>query len=62
MEIKDYNVTNNGRNHFDQPIKNHLKTYNNTRNISTDQGGGNTTGYVLYYPCFKKHCKLITIE
>ena len=54
VEIKDYDVTNNGRNHFDQSIKNHLKTYDKIRNISTDQDGGNTTGYVLYYPCFKK--------
>ena len=29
VEIKDYNVMIDGRNIFDQPIKNDLKTYDN---------------------------------
>ena len=37
VKIKDYNVMINGRNFFDQPIKNDLKTYNNTRKIVTGQ-------------------------
>ena len=33
MEIKDYNVMLDERNFFDQPIKNDLKTYGNTRKV-----------------------------
>ena len=33
-----------GRNFFDQPIKNDLKTYDNFRNIETIQGDVFTTG------------------
>ena len=31
VEIKDYNVTNDKRDFFDQPVKNHLRTYDNIR-------------------------------
>ena len=34
-EIKDYNVVIDGRNFFDQPIKNDLKAYSNIRKIVT---------------------------
>ena len=37
MEIKDYNVMIDGRNFFDQPIKNDLKTYDNITKIATGQ-------------------------
>ena len=37
MEIKDYNVMIDGRNFFDQPIKNDLKTYGNITKIATGQ-------------------------
>ena len=48
MEIKDYNVMINGRNLFDQPIKNDLKTYDNIIKIATDQGDDYTTGLSLF--------------
>ena len=38
MEIKDCNVMVNGRNFFDQPIKNDLKIYKNIRKIAAGQG------------------------
>ena len=47
VEIKDYNVIVHGRNFFDQPIKNDLKTYDNIRKIETGQGDDFTTGYLL---------------
>ena len=34
MEVKDYNVMIDGRNFFDQTIKNDLKTYDNIRKIA----------------------------
>ena len=50
-----------GRNFFDQPIKNDLKTYDNIRKIATGQGDDYTTGCLLDYPYFKKYYKLIAI-
>ena len=38
VEVKDYNVMIDGRNSFDQPIKNDLKTYDNIRKIATSKG------------------------
>ena len=55
MEIEDYNVMVDGRNFFDQPIKNDLKTYNNIRKIATGQGDDYKTGCSLYYPYFKNY-------
>ena len=47
VERKDYNVTINGENFFDQPIKNNKITYANIRKIATSQGNDYTTGCLL---------------
>ena len=62
VQIKDYNVIIDGRNFFDQPIKNDLKTYDNIKKIVTGQGDDYTTGWLLDYSCFKKYYKLIAID
>ena len=49
-----------GRNFFDQPIKNGLKTYGNIRKIAMGQGDDCTTGCFLDYPYFKNYYKLIS--
>ena len=46
-----------GKNFFDQPINNSIKTYENIRKIATGQGDDYTTGYLLDYPFFKKNIK-----
>ena len=51
-----------GRNFFDQPIKNDLKTYDNIIIIATSQGDDYTTGWLLDYPHFKKYNKLLAID
>ena len=61
VEIKDYNVI-DGRNFFDQTIKNDLKTYDNIGKIATGQGDDCTTGCLLDYPYFKEFYKLIAID
>ena len=61
MEIKDYNVI-DGRNFFDKPIRNDLKSYDNIRKIATGQGDDYTTGCLRDYPYFIKYYKLIAIE
>ena len=60
--IKDYNVTIDGKNFFDQPINGDLKTYENIRKNATGQGDDYTTGCLLGYSYFKDHCKMIAID
>ena len=50
-----------GKNFFDQPIKNDKITYNNNRKIATCQGDDYTTGCLLDYASFKNY-KMITID
>ena len=51
-----------GRNIFDQPIKNHLKIYDNIRKITTGQGDDCTAECLLDYPYFKRYYKLIATD
>ena len=62
MEIKDYNVMIDGKNFFDQRVKNYLKTFDNIRKIATGQSDDYKTGFLLGYICFKNYYKLIVIE
>ena len=57
MEVKYYNMI-DGKNFFDQPIKNDFKTYGNIQKIATGEGDAYKTGFLLDYPYFKKY-KLI---
>ena len=51
-----------GRNVFDQPLKNDIKTYENIRKPTTGQRDDYTTGCLLDYNYFKKHNKMIAID
>ena len=51
-----------GKNFFDQPIKNYKVIYENVRKISIGQGDDYTTGYLLNYPYFKDYYKIIAID
>ena len=51
-----------GKNFFDQPIKNDKVTYQNIRKITTGQGYYYTTGCSLDNIYFKKYYKMITID
>ena len=61
-KIKDCNVIIDGRNVFDQPIKNDFKAYDNIRKIATGLGDEDTTGCLLDYNYFKERYKLIVIN
>ena len=52
----------NGKNIFDQPVKNNLRTYDNIRKITTGQRDDYTTSCLLDYVYFKNHYKLIAID
>ena len=62
VEIKDYNVMIDGKNFFDQPIKNNKITYENIIKIATGQGDDYTTGSLLDYTYFKNYHKMIAIH
>ena len=52
----------NGKNLFDQPIKNYKETYDNIRNVCTGSGSDYTTGSLLYFPYFKASYKIIIVD
>ena len=51
-----------GKNFFDQPINNIIKTYEKIRKITIGQGDDYTTGCLLDYIYFKKCYKMIAID
>ena len=51
-----------GKNFFDQPIKNNKVTYENIRKIATGQRDDNTTGCLLDYIYFKNYYKMIAVH
>ena len=62
VQIKDYNVTIDGKNLFDQPINRMTKTDENIRKIATGQRDNYATGCLLDYSYFKDHYKMIAID
>ena len=48
-----------GKNVFDQPVKNNLRAYENIRKIATGQGDDYTTVCLLDYSHFKYNYKMI---
>ena len=52
----------NGRNYFDQLVKNDLRTYDNIQKVTIGQGDYYTTGRLLDYPYFEKCYKLIELS
>ena len=62
VEIKDYNVMIEGKNVFDQPVRNDKVTYENIRKIVIVQGDDYTTGCLLDYTYFKNYYKMIAID
>ena len=48
-----------GKNVFDQPVKNHLITYENIPKIATGQEDDYTTGCLLDYSYFRNHYEMI---
>ena len=52
----------NGKNIFDHKVKTDLKTYENIRMISKDQGDDYKTGCLLDYPYFKNYLKMVAMD
>ena len=51
-----------GKNVFDQPVRNDKVTYENIRKIAIGQGDDYTIGCLLDYTYFKKYYKIIAID
>ena len=51
-----------GKNFFDQPIKNNKITYENIKKIATGQGDDYTTGFLLDYAYFGDNYKMNAID
>ena len=51
-----------GKNFFNQLLKNDKVTYENVRKISTRQGDDYTTGCLLDYTYFEKYYKMIAVD
>ena len=51
-----------GKNFFDQLLKNDLTTYDVIQKIATGQGDDYSTGCLLDYPYFREYYKLIAID
>ena len=51
-----------GKNFFEQPVKNDKVTYENIRKIATGQGDDYTTGCLLDYSYFKDYYKMIAVD
>ena len=60
--MKDYNDMIDGKNFFNQPIKNNKITYENIRKITTGQGDDYTTGCLLSYTYIKDYYKMIVVD
>ena len=51
-----------GKNFFDQPIKNYKVKCKNNRKTATGQGDDYRSGYLLDYTYFKNYYKMIAID
>ena len=51
-----------GKNFFDQPVKNDKATYENITKIATGRGDDYTTRCLLDCIYFKKYCKMIAVD
>ena len=60
IEIKDFNVLIDGKPFFDIPVRN--KEEANEAIIEMSKNNDYTTGNLLDYEYFSKHCKLIAID
>ena len=51
-----------GKNSFDQPVKNYRRTHDNIRKIAIGQRADYTTGCLLLYVYFQNYYKVIAID
>ena len=62
IKIENYNIEIDGRNFYDQPIKDLIRQYHEIRKISTGQDDDYTTGCLLDFAYFKKNYRVIAAD
>ena len=62
LKQKIYNIEIDGKNFYDQPIKDSIKPYDEIKKISTKQGDDYTTGGLLDFDFFLKNYRLIAVD
>ena len=62
VDITNYNVLIDGRNFYDQPIKDQIKKHDEIRKIGTGQRNDYTTGCLLDYQYFRDRYQLIAAD
>ena len=62
LKQKIYNIEIDGKNFYDQPIKDSIKPYDEIKKISTRQGDDYTTGCLLDFDYFLKNYRLIAVD
>ena len=62
VDITNCNVLIDGTNHYDQPIRDQIRKYDENRKITTGKGDDFTAGCLLDYKYYKDHYTLITVD
>ena len=62
VEMKDYDVTTDGKNFFYQPVKSDMRAHINNKKIATGQRDDYTTSCLLDYNYFNEHYKMIATD
>ena len=62
VDLKKYNFIIDGRNFYDNPIKNNSEKYRELKKVMIGKGEDYTTGSLLDYNYFTKHYKLVAVD
>ena len=61
-DLEKYNVIIDGRNVYDNPIESDIEKYRELKKVMIGKGEDYTTGSLLDFNYFDKHCKLVAID
>ena len=62
IDLNKYNVIIDGRNVYDNPIKNNIEKYRELKKVMIGKGEDYNTGSLLDFNYFDKHYKLVAVD
>ena len=62
IDLDKYNVIIDGRNVYDNPIKNNIEKYRELKKVMIGKGEDYNTGSLLDFNYFDKHYKLVAVD
>ena len=62
IDLNKYNVIIDGRIFYDNPIESDIEKYRELKKVMIGKGEDYTTGSLLDFNYFKKHCKLVAVD